>query len=99
MPSDKSVFDQRLNHYRSRKLATNGTVLSVDSFRALKSCYFRIALDLIDSYHNDALYNGLTLDRHAEEEAVELFSKNIIQAGETFLANPMETPFIPNGTG
>lgn len=79
-----------------RKLATNGTVFSIDSFRAVKSCYFRIALDLIDSYHNDALFNGLTLDRHAEEEAAELFSRNIIQAGETFLSNPMETPFIPN---
>jgi len=40
--------------------------------------------------------NGLTLDRHKEEKAVELFAANIVEAGTTFLENPMETPFIPN---
>ena len=33
-------------------------------------------------------------DRHAEELAVEVFAENIVAAGEAFLANPMETPFI-----
>lgn len=79
-----------------RKLASNGTVLGCDTFRAIKASYYRIALDFIDSYHNDALFNGISLDRHAEEQAVELFSRNIVQAGESFLANPMEAPFIPN---
>jgi glucosyl-3-phosphoglycerate synthase len=65
-------------------------------FRSVKASYYRIALDFIETYHNDAVFNGLTLDRHAEEQAVELFAKNIIEAGETFLANPMEAPFIPN---
>ena len=50
----------------------------------------------IDSYYNDALMNGLTLDRHAEEATVELFAKNIMLAGETYLTNPMETPFLPS---
>ena len=40
--------------------------------------------------------NGLVLDRHSEEKAVELFAENIMHAGESFLANPMETPFIPS---
>jgi glucosyl-3-phosphoglycerate synthase len=40
--------------------------------------------------------NGLTLDRHKEEEAVELFAENIMHAGDYFLENPMETPFIPS---
>ena len=47
-------------------------------------------------YHHDATMNGLTTDRHTEEEAVELFAGNIVEAGNTFLENPMETPFIPN---
>jgi glucosyl-3-phosphoglycerate synthase len=47
-------------------------------------------------YHNDALMNGLHTDRHQEEEAVELFAANIVAAGQIFLENPMETPFIPN---
>jgi hypothetical protein len=51
---------------------------------------------MIEAYHNDARMNGLHLDRHSEERAVELFASNIVEAGQTFLDNPMETPFIPN---
>ncbi|MCC0022491.1 MAG: glycosyl transferase [Nitratireductor sp.] len=79
-----------------RKLATEGKVLSNEHFRTLKATYYRIALDLIEMYYNDAVMNGLTLDRHKEEKAVELFAANIVEAGTTFLENPMETPFIPN---
>ena len=79
-----------------RKLATNGEVFSQEKFRTIKATYFRIALDFIETYSNDAMINGLSLDRHAEEQAVELFAQNIMRAGELFLANPMETPFIPS---
>lgn len=78
-----------------RKLATHGTVFSKETFRALKASYYRIALDYVESYYNDARMNGLHVDRHKEERAVELFAANIVEAGHTFLANPMETPFIP----
>ncbi len=79
-----------------RKLATDGVVFSSETFRTLKATYYRTALDLIEMYYNDALMNGLHVDRHAEEEAVELFAANIVDAGQVFLENPMETPFIPN---
>ena len=79
-----------------RKLATDGEIFSAEKFRTVKATYFREALDRIDSYYNDALMNGLSLDRHAEEAAVELFAKNIMLAGETYLTNPMETPFLPS---
>ena len=79
-----------------RKLATDGVVFSSETFRTLKATYFRTALDLIEMYYNDAVMNGLYVDRHAEEMAVELFAGNIVEAGHTFLENPMETPFIPN---
>ncbi|MDJ0613931.1 MAG: glycosyl transferase [Rhizobiaceae bacterium] len=79
-----------------RKLATDGTVFNQETFRTLKATYYRIALDLIEMYHHDAMMNGLMTDRHQEEEAVELFAANIVEAGNTFLENPMETPFIPN---
>ena len=79
-----------------RKLAADGTVLSEEIFRSIKATYYRIALDLIDTYYNDARMNGLHVDRHAEETAVELFASNIMKAGHVFLENPMETPFIPN---
>ena len=79
-----------------RKLATQGQVFNSETFRTIKATYFRIALDFIETYSSDARMNGLTLDRHAEEKAVELFAQNIMQAGEYFLRNPMETPFIPS---
>ena len=79
-----------------RKLATDGTIFSQETFRTIKATYFREALDLIEAYHNDARMNGLHVDRHVEERAVELFASNIVEAGHTFLDNPMETPFIPN---
>ena len=79
-----------------RKLATQGHTFSTEMFRSIKATYFRIALDFIETYHNDAVMNGLTLDIHSEEKAVELFAQNIMKAGQSFLDNPMETPFIPS---
>ncbi|BFM14208.1 cell wall biogenesis glycosyltransferase [Maricurvus nonylphenolicus] len=79
-----------------RKLATNGKTFNTETFRSLKATYFRIALDFIETYHNDALMNGLTLDVHQEEKAVEMFAQNIMKAGQAFLDNPMERPFIPS---
>ena len=55
-----------------------------------------MALDFIETYRNDAEINGLKLDVHAEEQAVELFAGNIMKAGNQYLENPMETPFIPS---
>lgn len=79
-----------------RKLATHGKTFNTETFRSIKATYFRIALDFIETYHNDAIMNGLTLDIHSEEKAVELFAQNIMDAGEAFLDKPMETPFIPS---
>ncbi|WP_340678686.1 glycosyl transferase [Paraglaciecola sp.] len=79
-----------------RKLATQGQTFSMESFRTLKATYYRIALDFVEAYHNDAIINGLDLDIHSEEKAVELFAQNIMKAGENFLVNPMETPFMPS---
>lgn len=78
-----------------RKLAADGTVFTPNLFRTLKATYYRIALDLLESYYNDARMNGLTVDRHAEEKSVELFAENIILAGQIFLEKPNESPFIP----
>lgn len=79
-----------------KKLATNGVVFDSGTIRTAKACYYRIALDLIDSYANDAEMNGLVLDRHAEEQAVELFATNVLKAGEAFLESGEESAFIPS---
>ncbi len=78
-----------------RKLATKGQVFSPETFRTLKATYYRVALDFIDTYANDAVINGLEYHRHKEEEAVEMFAQNIMLAGEHFLERPMQKPFIP----
>ncbi|MBX2867610.1 MAG: hypothetical protein KTR18_02990 [Acidiferrobacterales bacterium] len=79
-----------------RKMATQGTVFSQESFRTLKATYFRIALDFVETYGNDARMNGLDHDVHAEEKAIEMFAENLMEAGRHYLENPMETPFIPS---
>ena len=77
-----------------RKLAADGTVFTTHVFRTLKATYYRSALDLLESYYNDAAMNGLTIDRHREEQSIEMFADNIMRAGQVFLDNPSETPFI-----
>ena len=79
-----------------KKLATFGVVFDSGTVRTAKACYYRIALDLVESYASDAAMNGLTLDRHAEEQAIELFAANILRAGEAYLEGGDETPFIPS---
>ncbi|AFJ01578.1 Glycosyltransferase [Methylophaga frappieri] len=79
-----------------RKLATKGVVFTPEHFRSIKASYYRIALDFVETYRNDALMNGLRFDIHEEEASVETFAANIMSAGQVFLENPMETPFIPS---
>lgn len=79
-----------------RKMATNGEEFSPGKIRTIKATYFRIALDLIDSYGADAAINGLSYDRHKEGTSVELFAENIMTAGHEFLEKSMEAPFMPS---
>lgn len=78
-----------------RKLAIQGTVFNQETFRSVKATYYRLALDLAETYRNDALMNGLSFDIHQEEAAIELFANNILQAGEAFLSQAADAPFIP----
>ena len=79
-----------------RKMATQGYIFTEESFRTLKATYYRKALEYIDIYKNEAVFNGLTLDLNEEEKTVEMFAENIIKAGKNFLDQPMDTPFIPS---
>jgi glucosyl-3-phosphoglycerate synthase len=79
-----------------RKLATEGVTLSMEHIRSVKAAYFRIALEQVEQYYYDAMINGLGFDRHVEEGSIDLFTQSVMTAGELFLANPMEPPFIPN---
>ncbi|GAA5496551.1 Glycosidase [Rubritalea squalenifaciens DSM 18772] len=81
-----------------RKMATQGEVFTPESIRTIKATYYRIALDLVDSYQADAKINGLDYDLHTEGSAIEVFAENIMQAGHDFLdpEQSMATPFMPS---
>jgi glucosyl-3-phosphoglycerate synthase len=79
-----------------RKLATEGIQMNQAFFRSLKASYLRKALDMVEMYYHDAKINALAFNRHAEEEAIEVFQQSIVEAGQAFLDNPLEAPFIPN---
>jgi len=79
-----------------KKLATDGINFTEESLRTTKATYYRIALDLIDSYQNDAIFNGLDYQTHEEEKMVEMFAENIKHAGKIFLQDTDEAPFIPS---
>ncbi len=79
-----------------RKLATFGEEFSTAKIRTIKASYYRMALDLIDIYESDSLMNGLHYDRHKEMQSVEVFAESIMRAGNEFLNQPTDTPFIPS---
>ncbi|MDB9741688.1 alpha-amylase family glycosyl hydrolase [Akkermansiaceae bacterium] len=81
-----------------RKMATQGEVFSVEKVRTIKACYYRIALDLVESYHDDAAINGIVYDRHKEGTAIELFAENILKAGDDFFKPEatIKMPFMPS---
>ncbi|MEN8179974.1 MAG: glycosyl transferase [Pseudomonadota bacterium] len=79
-----------------RKMATEGIQMNKAYFRSLKASYLRIALDFVEMYCHDAKINGLSFNRHGEEEAIEVFQHCIVEAGHSFSADPLEAPFINN---
>jgi glucosyl-3-phosphoglycerate synthase len=78
------------------KLATQGSVFSKGVVRTVKAVYLRMALDMVEQYAADAAINGLGMDRHKEEQSVDMFAQNIYRAGIDFLDNPDLVPFIPS---
>jgi len=79
-----------------RTLAAEGVVLPEGILRTLQAQYVRSAEDTITRFYADARINGLSFDRHAEEDAVHAFARGLRLAAESFLADPLGTPLIPN---
>ena len=40
---------------------------------------------MLEMYRGDAMMNGLDLDIHNEEKAIEMFAENVMTAGQVFL--------------
>jgi len=81
-----------------RKLAADGTVFTPNVFRTLKATYYRCALDLLDAYYNDAKMNGLSIDRHKEERAIEPLPRISCGRDTSFSITRTRPPLSPRGT-
>jgi len=81
-----------------RTLASMGVGFSAEEYGTLSAAYRRNAQDMIRQYDADALVNGLTFNRHDEEEAVDHFAGQIIAAGKTVREDPAGGQFIPTWT-
>ncbi|MHC4879484.1 MAG: glycosyltransferase family protein [Planctomycetota bacterium] len=79
-----------------RNLASRGTVFQSEHFATLRTAYLRTAQDAIRQYYADAVVNGLSFDRHAEEQTVDGFARQLELAGNAFLENPSGGAAIPN---
>lgn len=77
-----------------RRLAIDGALLSPEVFRSVTAAYRSAAFDLVAVYHNDAVLNGLTLNRHLEEETVDTFARAIVEAGAAYLSDRDDAPFM-----
>ena len=65
--------------------------VSRESLISLRVLYQRHAQDAIRKYHADAHFNSLRYDRHYEETMVENFSRQIMNAGLTYMRKPVGT--------
>jgi glucosyl-3-phosphoglycerate synthase len=79
-----------------RTLAMEGVAFVSGFYTALKVTYLRNAQDTIRSYHDDAVTNGLTFDRHSETLAVEVFVDALERGCEEFERAPIALTGLPN---
>lgn len=79
-----------------RRMAAEGIRLDAGLFDTLLSAYMRQAEDMLRSYAADSAINGLTFQRHEEENAVATFVRSIQAATKAFQDDPLWTPLIPN---
>lgn len=79
-----------------RTLAAAGVIVPSGSFKALQVAFQRYAEDAVADSFAVAVFNGLAYDRHAEEEAVDVFTRAFAEGCEQFNQDPLGTPAMPN---
>jgi len=79
-----------------RNLASYGVEFDAGFLNTLSAAYVRMAQDAVARYSDDAALNGISFDRHEEEQAVETFSSALRGAGLGFVRDPMGAPQIHN---
>ena len=65
--------------------------ISKEWLRSLRVLYVRHARDSVRNYHADSHFNNLKYDRHLEETIVEKFSRQIMNAGTSYMRKPVGT--------
>lgn len=79
-----------------RVICSYGVVLGSGFFNTLRTTFLKEAQDIASMYHDDARINGLVYDRHAEANAIEMFTEAIRIAATIIEENPLGPPLIPN---
>lgn len=79
-----------------RTLSAAGVVLPEGSFKSMRVAYMRYAEDAVADSYAIAVCNGLSFDRHAEEEAIATFSTALAEGCDGFVADPLGTPSMAN---
>jgi glucosyl-3-phosphoglycerate synthase len=79
-----------------RYLIIEGVQLNQGLFNTLQVSYLRLGREIIERYEHDAIINGLKLNRHQENLAVESFAKTIGTTIREFEQDPMGVSFFPN---
>jgi len=77
-------------------LSSDGYVFNEGIFRSIKATYQKLALEMVEQNNHDAMFNGLKFDRYKEERIIDQLSRNIYQAGVSYLNNPNQTPVMPS---
>ncbi len=79
-----------------RALAAEGVALGEAAVDALLVRYMRLAEDTIPGYEADALINGLSFDRDAEEQMVDAFAAGLQIACRRHHENALSVPLMPS---
>ncbi len=79
-----------------RTLSAAGVVLQRGGFPSLRAAYQRYAEDAVADSYAVAVFNGLSFDRHSEEEAVDTFARALAEGCDQFAADPLGTPSLAN---
>ncbi|MBN1414360.1 MAG: hypothetical protein JW973_04615 [Bacteroidales bacterium] len=79
-------------------LASNGRIMGMDSFNAIRLAYLKNAREMVGIYESyaDMYSHRISYDFHDELKTVELFSQGIDHATENFYNNPKGSPMIPD---
>jgi glucosyl-3-phosphoglycerate synthase len=79
-----------------RTFSAAGVVLPEGTFKSMRVAFQRYAEDAVADSFAVARFNGLSHDRHAEEEAVHTFAVALAEGCEQFSIDPLGTPSLPN---